>query len=376
MTAAPKIMTGAPNPAPDAIRVMLVDDSAVVRGMVSRWLSAEAGIAVVASCLNGKIAVDAVEKAQPDIIVLDIEMPEMDGLTALPLLLKRAPKARVLMASTLTIRNAEVSMRALSMGATDTIAKPSSVSTPDAGEAFRRELVAKIRGLGARRPRGSVSTTPVYGATPSTPAPAGPPKLRPIPVLKPKVLCIGSSTGGPQALNAVFAGLPAKLGVPILVTQHMPPTFTQILAKHLGGIANRPSCEAANGMPLEPDHIYVAPGDKHLLLRRDDAKVSCVLTMDPPEHFCRPAVDPMFRSAAKIYGKDVLGVVLTGMGADGRNGAQAIADAGGAIIVQDEATSVVWGMPGAVATANLASGIFPLNSIAGEVRKIFSGLAS
>lgn len=375
MSVAPKIMTGAPNPAPDAIRVMLVDDSAVVRGMVARWLGTEAGIAVVASCLNGKIALDAVEKAQPDIIVLDIEMPEMDGLTALPLLLKRAPKARILMASTLTLRNAEVSLRALSMGATDTIAKPSSVSTADAGETFRRELISKIRGLGAAKPRLVGPGTAAAAAAAQTAQP-GPARLRPLPALKPRVLCIGSSTGGPQALNVLFAALPEKLGVPILLTQHMPPTFTQILAKHLGLTGRRPACEAQNGMVLEPDHLYVAPGDRHLTLRRDDARVLCVLTQDPPEHFCRPAVDPMFRSAAKVFGKDVLGVVLTGMGADGRNGAQAIADAGGATIVQDEATSVVWGMPGAVAQAGMASGVYPLNSIAGEIRKIFAGTAA
>jgi two-component system chemotaxis response regulator CheB len=296
----------------------------------------------------------------------------MDGLTALPLLLKRAPKARVLMASTLTVRNAEVSLRALSMGATDTIAKPSSVSTPDAGEAFRRELIAKVRGLGAVRRR-APATTAVGVQTSAAPVLSGPPKLRPLPALKPRVLCVGSSTGGPQALNVVFGALPARLGVPILLTQHMPPTFTQILAKHLGAVCGRPSCEAQTGMALEPDHLYVAPGDKHLLLRADGQKVVCVLSSDPPEHFCRPAVDPMFRSAAKAFGKDVLGVVLTGMGADGRGGAQAIADAGGATIVQDEATSVVWGMPGAVAQANLASGIYPLNSIAGEIRKLFAG---
>lgn len=368
-------MTGAPNPSSDAIRVMLVDDSAVVRGMVARWLGSEPGIAVVASCLNGKIAVESVEKAQPDIIVLDIEMPEMDGLTALPLLLKRAPKARVVMASTLTLRNAEVSLRALSMGATDTIAKPSSVATPDAGETFRRELISKIRGLGATRPK--TALTPSLAGPASTPSPVGPPKLRPFSTVRPRILCIGSSTGGPQALNVVFAALPAQLGVPILVTQHMPPTFTQILAKHLGGVCGRPSSEAQHGMALQPDHLYVAPGDRHLTLRRDDRGVAtCVLTQDPPEHFCRPAVDPMFRSAAKAFGRETLGVVLTGMGADGRNGAQAIAAAGGATIVQDEATSIVWGMPGAVAQAGMASGIYPLNSIAGEIRKIFSGQSS
>jgi two-component system, chemotaxis family, protein-glutamate methylesterase/glutaminase len=370
MSAAPKPMTGAPNPAPDAIRVMLVDDSAVVRGMVTRWLGAEAGISIVASCLNGKIALDIVEKAQPDIIILDIEMPEMDGLTALPHLVKRAPQARVIMASTLTLRNAEVTMRALSMGATDTIAKPSSVSTPDAGEAFRRELVLKIRGLCAKR---SIAARPVPLATVAAPVPAAKAVLRPFSKVRPTILCIGSSTGGPQALNAVFAAMPAKLGVPIIVTQHMPPTFTQILAKHLGATANRPSCEAATGMVLAPDHIYVAPGDKHLLLRRDEGRVVCVLTNDPPENFCRPAVDPMFRSAAKVYGAEAFCVVLTGMGADGRNGAQAIADAGGATIAQDEATSVVWGMPGAVTQAGLASGVYPLNSIAGEIRKVFLG---
>jgi two-component system chemotaxis response regulator CheB len=373
MSAIPKPMTGAPNPAPGDIRVMLVDDSAVVRGMVSRWLATEPGIGIVASCLNGKIALDTIDKAQPDIVILDIEMPEMDGLTALPQIVKRAPNARVIMASTLTLRNAEVTMRALAMGATDTIAKPSSVSTPDAGEAFRRELVLKIRGLGARRTSLSPLAAAPPGFAPAAPAAGGPIKLRPYSKVRPGILCIGSSTGGPQALNAVFAALPSRLGVPIVVTQHMPPTFTQILAKHLGAASNRPACEAANGMALAPDHVYVAPGDKHLLLRREEARTVCVLTNDPPENFCRPAVDPMFRSAARAFGAETFCVVLTGMGADGRNGAQAVADAGGATIVQDEATSVVWGMPGAVAQAGMASGVFPLNSIAGEIRKAFLG---
>lgn len=369
MSLAPKIQTGSANPAADVIRVMLVDDSAVVRGMVTRWLSAEPGIAIVASSMNGKIALDSVDKAQPDIIILDIEMPEMDGLTALPLLVKRCPRARVIMASTLTLRNAEVSMRALSMGATDTIAKPSSVSTPDAGEAFRRELLTKIFGL--------ARTRPAVRAVPDVSQPqvacAGPLRLRPFSTVKPRILCIGSSTGGPQALNTVISGITGKLGVPILLTQHMPPMFTQILAKHLGQIGGRPACEAQTGMMLQADQLYVAPGDSHLLLRQEGSKTVCVLTKDPPENFCRPAVDPMFRSAAKIFGRETFGVVLTGMGADGRNGAQAIADAGGTTIVQDEQTSVVWGMPGAVAQAGLASGVYPINSIAGQIRKVISG---
>jgi two-component system chemotaxis response regulator CheB len=368
---AAKAVNAAPDPASAPIRVMLVDDSAVVRGMTSRWLGAEPGIAVVASCVHGRAAVEAVDKAQPDIIVLDIEMPEMDGLAALPLLTKRAPNARIVMASTLTVRNAEITLRALSLGATDAIAKPSSVASPDAGEAFRRELITKIRGLAPASSRAVAGRSAEAGRAPGPAAV----RLRSFSAASPRVLCVGSSTGGPQALNTVLAALPAEFRAPILLTQHMPPTFTAILAQHLGRLTGRPSAEAATGMAIEPGHIYVAPGDRHLTLKRDGQAVTAVLSADPPEHFCRPAVDPMLRSAAAVYGRDVLAVILTGMGADGRNGAQAVAAAGGATIVQDEASSVVWGMPGAVAQAGLASGVYPLGAIAGEIRKQFLGSA-
>ncbi|HAH10254.1 MAG TPA: chemotaxis response regulator protein-glutamate methylesterase [Alphaproteobacteria bacterium] len=352
---------------------MLVDDSAVVRGMVARWLSSEAGIVIAASCMNGKIAVGAVERAQPDVIVLDIEMPEMDGLTALPLLLAKAPAAKIIMASTLTLASAEVSLRALTMGATDTIGKPSSVAAADAGEQYRRELIQKIRALGQpKQVSHSVSAVAGKEHGPSGPS-TGSRVLRPISAVRPKVLCIGSSTGGPQALNALFEALPRKIGLPILVTQHMPPKFTTILAEHLGRAAQRPSQEARDGAVLQPDHIYVAPGDKHLLVQRKGADGVAQLNAGPPENYCRPAVDPMFRSAAAVYGAATLGVVLTGMGHDGRNGAQAIAAAAGTVIVQDEASSIVWGMPGAVAQAGLASGIYPLKALAGEAAKIISG---
>jgi two-component system chemotaxis response regulator CheB len=365
------IAAAKPNsPAPktaNPIQIMIVDDSAVVRGMISRWVDAEPDIQISASCMNGRIAVDAVERVKPQVIVLDIEMPEMDGLTALPLLLKRCPSTKVIIASTLSLRNAEISLKALALGATETVAKPSSVAVPDAGDAFRRELFAKIRVLGGQSGFAKSSAKDGVGAGTARIT------LRAASTARPKILCIGSSTGGPQALNKVFDGLKGQLGVPILVTQHMPPTFTAILAQHLARAADRKAVEAENGQTLENDVVYVAPGDKHLTIVRNGARFVVKLTDDPPENFCRPAVDPMLRSAAAAFGMETLAVILTGMGSDGRNGARAIADTGGTTIVQDEATSVVWGMPGAVAQAGLASKIFPLSLAAREILSFFPG---
>jgi len=358
----------------DRIRVMVVDDSAVIRGVLSRTLESDPEIAVVHSVGNGQLAVAAVQRMPVDIIVLDIEMPVMDGLTALPKLLAAAPHARVLIASTLTQKNAEVSLKAMQAGAADYVPKPSSTQITGASE-FKRELLAKVKALGRRRGR-------IVGARPAAqPGPAaaprplaglhsGPIALRQPSTTPPQVIAIGSSTGGPQALFKMVAELPASLRQPILITQHMPPTFTTILAEHIGKLAKRQVAEGKDGEPVQPGRIYVAPGDYHMVVDASGGQKTIRLNKEPPENFCRPAVDPMFRSVARVYGSAVLSIVLTGMGTDGAKGGQAVVAAGGTVLAQDEATSVVWGMPGAAAAAGICSAVLPLPEIAPYVARL------
>ncbi|MER2607076.1 MAG: chemotaxis response regulator protein-glutamate methylesterase [Siculibacillus sp.] len=376
----------------DPIRVMVVDDSVVVRGLIGRWLDEDPAIAVVASHRNGKLAVDDVTRSNPDVVVLDVEMPEMDGLTALPLLLQKKPNLVVVMASTLTRRNAEVSLKCLSLGAADYIPKPESNSGVTTSADFRNEVIQKIKTLGQRvlLRAGRQMPARAFTASPSTPAPtpAAParptamptmrgtpaPSLRPWSSLQPKVLLIGSSTGGPQALTRLFAEIgPAIVNVPVLVTQHMPATFTAILAEHITKAAGRRAAEGVNGEPLMPGRIYVAPGGKHMVIGKQGMD-TCVLLNDlPPVNFCKPAVDPLFDSAVPIFGASILACVLTGMGHDGAAGSTRIANAGGSVIAQDEESSVVWGMPGAVAQAGAAAEILPLNQIGAKISRILGG---
>jgi two-component system chemotaxis response regulator CheB len=342
------------------IRVMIVDDAVAIRGMLSRWIASDPGLSVVATASNGRSALDQIKTVDPDVVILDIEMPEMDGITALPLLLKASPRTKIIMASTLTRRNAEISIKALSLGAADYVPKPSS--STEAGEAFRRDLCAKIVALGGRRRPVAVRTQAAGEAI----------TLRKASVVKPQIVAIGASTGGPQALSEVVTALAPQLNLPVLITQHMPATFTAILAETLSRHSGLTCTEAAEGMTLEAGHVYVAPGDYHMLLKGRGGPIT--LTQTPPENFCRPAVDPMFRSVAAAYGAATLAVVLTGMGSDGREGSRAIAAANGTVLVQDEATSVVWGMPAAVAHAGMASAVLPLRAVAPEMRKLM-GLA-
>jgi two-component system, chemotaxis family, protein-glutamate methylesterase/glutaminase len=353
----------APVKSVSAIRVMVADDSAVIRGIVSRWIDADKDMTVVAAAVNGQDAVDKAKTAKPDIIVLDIEMPVMDGISALPLLLKACPGAKIIMASTLTRRNAEISLKALSLGATDYVPKPTSVGGGEAAEEFRRELMSRITALGRTRyvsgkATGAASVSGGKGAALT---------LRKASMAMPQILAIGSSTGGPQALMQVVSAIAPQLNVPVLITQHMPATFTAILAESLTRSSGIPCVEGANGMKLEPGHVYLAPGDFHMTIKGKGGPIE--LSQSAPENFCRPAVDPMFRSIAAAYGPSTLGVVLTGMGADGREGARAIASVSGTTLAQDEATSVVWGMPAAVAQAGLASAVLPLASVGQEIRK-------
>ncbi|WP_209001879.1 protein-glutamate methylesterase/protein-glutamine glutaminase [Stappia albiluteola] len=385
--------------ATDKIRVMVVDDSVVIRGLLGRWVESDPALSLVASHRNGKLAVDDIERSNPDVVVLDIEMPEMDGLTALPLMLRKKRDLVVLMASTLTRRNAEVSLRALSLGAQDYIPKPETSSEVTTSLDFRRELIDKVKALGARhrgtrgpaggaRPmraetgagRTAVADAlgrPVQPAAPRVGAYGKPAALlttKPYSAVRPRVLAIGSSTGGPQALQQLMREIGTAIRqVPVVVTQHMPPTFTAILAEHLGKAALRPSKEAENGEILQPGNIYVAPGGRHLVVDKEGGQAIARLTDDAPVNFCKPAVDPLFDSVAKVFGSATLAVVLTGMGHDGAAGVKTISAGGGSIIAQDEATSVVWGMPGAAAQTGLCSDILPLAEIGPKIARILSG---
>jgi two-component system, chemotaxis family, protein-glutamate methylesterase/glutaminase len=368
-----------------AIRVMVVDDSVVVRGLVSRWIEEEPGLVLAASLRNGRDAIDQLDRAGPDVVILDIEMPELDGISALPLLLAKKRDLVVIMASTLTRRNAEVSLKALALGAADYIPKPETNRGVTTSETFRRDLMEKIRQLGARRKRRSPAPHghPVAGA-PAHPAPAlvpqrapesaPPAKLRAFAPTVPRVLVIGSSTGGPQALNTVVTNLRGLLPrVPVLITQHMPPTFTTILAEHLARAAGSQAHEGVDGEPILPGTIYVAPGGRHMqAVRRDNAAV-IALDDGPQVNYCKPAVDPLFRSAATVWGPSALALILTGMGSDGARGGAEIVAHGGSVIAQDEASSVVWGMPGAAAHAGICSAVLPLDQIASRIMRLFAG---
>jgi two-component system, chemotaxis family, protein-glutamate methylesterase/glutaminase len=285
-----------------------------------------------------------------DVLVLDIEMPVMDGMTALPLLLRADPGLKVIMASTLTTRGADIALRALRLGAADYIPKPSAVNGDDS---FRRELLEKVKGLARLRRR---VVLPVREAVRL--------HLRPAPIIPPRLLAVGSSTGGPQALFTLVQGLGRTLNVPVVLTQHMPATFTPILAGHIAKLGGLPCAEAKDGEPLCAGRIYLAPGNYHLLVNIARGTLTARLSSDPPENFCRPSVDPMLRSAAAACDGRVLVAMLTGMGQDGLAGTRRVIDAGGSAVAQDEATSVVWGMPGAVAQAGLCHAVLPLPRIA------------
>lgn len=369
------------SPTGGPIRVMVVDDSMVIRGLLTRSLETDPAIKVVVSAGNGKAALDSIAKNDVDVIVLDIEMPIMDGMTALPQLIAARPYVQVIMASTLTLKGASISMKALSMGAADYVPKPTSTSQINSAEDFKVDLIAKVKNWGAvaRRRRGSM---PAGAAVPAAAAATAPVprklysgaeiKLRQAGTARPECLVIGSSTGGPQALFKVFQMLGPVTHLPVFVTQHMPATFTTILAEHVAQASGMPAAEAKDGEPVVNGRIYVAPGDFHMTVMMENGRKVMRINKTPPENFCRPAVDPMLRSITKIYGNKILFCMLTGMGQDGLRGAQDLVANGGTVIAQDEATSVVWGMPGAVSTAGLCSAVLPLSDIGPYIRKFIS----
>jgi two-component system, chemotaxis family, protein-glutamate methylesterase/glutaminase len=369
------------------IRVLIVDDSVVIRRLVSDVLSGDPGIEVVGTAPNGKLALTKLAQLAPDLLTMDIEMPEMDGISAVRAMRASGSKLPVIMFSTLTERGASATLDALEAGASDYVTKPANVgSVAQSMEQVRAQLIPKIKAL---LPRGGTGTPGPVGIQRPL---AGQPGLagragaaapgaglagahragRTGPVETAarvkrdspyRLLAVGCSTGGPEALSRFLAGFPADLPVPVVVVQHMPPVFTRQFAGRLDRQHKVRVLEAAGGEVLEPGTVYIAPGDFHLELVARGAAVVTRLQQGPPENFCRPAVDVLFRSAATVFGGDVLGVVLTGMGADGRRGSEQLVARGSSVVVQDEATSVVWGMPGAVAGAGLAEEVLALDDL-------------
>lgn len=347
------------------IRVLVVDDAVVIRRLVSDCLAADAHIEVVGTAANGQIGLAKIAQLSPDLVTLDVEMPVLDGIKTLVALRKTYPRLPVIMFSTLTERGASATLDALALGANDYVTKPANVGSVSTGmQRIREELIPKIKALCGREETAAFAA-PVRAfqeaVTPLTPEPAGAAGV--------DLLAIGVSTGGPKALATLLPGLTRNFPVPILIVQHMPPLFTRMLAERLAAVSGFPVREGENGAPLVPGDVWVAPGGLHMELARAGASVRLRTQEGPPENSCRPSVDVLFRSVALLYGSRVLGVVLTGMGQDGLRGCERIREAGGQVLVQDEASSVVWGMPGAVSQAGLANRVLPLSQLAFEINR-------
>jgi two-component system, chemotaxis family, protein-glutamate methylesterase/glutaminase len=334
------------------IRVLIVDDSAVVRRMLGDVLASDPELVVAGSASSGQQVLERIADLKPDLVTLDVEMPGMNGIATLVEIRKVSPRLPVIMFSSLTGPAAAATVEALARGASDYVTKPTSFQ--NGFEVVRNELLPKIKAL-CKLP------------TPSTPAPPlAIPTRSPLPA-RVDILAIGSSTGGPNALVKLIPELPADFCVPIVVVQHMPPMFTNLLSIRLDGLSKLKVQEARDGEKLERGHVRIAPGDYHMVVSREGRDARIGLNKNAPENSCRPAVDSLFRSLALSFGPHVLAVVLTGMGCDGTRGADAIRQAGGSVIVQDETSSVVWGMPGSIVGAGLANKICPLDGIASEV---------
>jgi len=341
------------------IRILIVDDSVVSRRLLSDLLSGDPALEVVATAGDGRIALAKIPQLNPDLITLDVEMPVMDGLETLRAIRKLYAKLPVIMFSTLTERGAAATLDALSLGASDYVTKPSNTGSPAVAiERIRAELIPKIKALcGGRVP---LNFSPLSGFRPAAKV-----RLRFNPRID--IVAIGTSTGGPNALSTLIPQFPADFPVPIVIVQHMPPLFTRLLAERLNAVGQLEVKEGRAGQKLQRGQIWIAPGDYHMTVVRQGTEFLLGINRDPQENSCRPAVDVLFRSVAQTYGGNVLAVVLTGMGADGTRGSADIREAGGEVIAQDEASSVVWGMPGSVVAANLADRVCPLAGIVPEV---------
>ncbi len=352
------------------LRVLIVDDSIVVRRILRSVFDDSPDMEVVGYAPNGKLALARIPQVNPDVLTLDVEMPDMDGFETLKRLRVDYPRLPVIMFSTLTSRGATATLEALTLGASDYVAKPSNVGSVTEGLVrLRDELLPKIRQICNSVPRAAspeARPRPFVARRSSVIVPARPQGAEPAVV---QVVAIGCSTGGPNALNAIFADLPKDFPVPILITQHMPKLFTQLLAERLDAISPLSVVEAKPDLALAPGKVFIAPGEKHLIVRELNGSTLTVIDESPAENYCRPSVDPMLRSLSARYGRGVLAVILTGMGQDGFAGCEVVRAAGGQVLAQDEATSVVWGMPGVVAEAGLADAILPLGRVAHEIMK-------
>ena len=355
------------------LRVLIVDDSVVIRRLVSDIIIGDPELEVAGVAPNGRIALDRIPQVNPDIITLDVEMPEMDGLETLKELRKTYPRLPVIMFSTVTQRGATATIDALSLGASDYVTKPANVGKVEEGIArVRDDLIPKIKALCGRavkivaKPINSPVTRPVL--VPRAPVRA--------PAARVEIVAIGTSTGGPNALADLLPELPETFPVPVVIVQHMPPVFTKLLADRLAAKSSLAIVEACANEELRPGKIWIAPGNYHMGVEKSANGARIKLNQEPPENSCRPAVDALFRSVVQVYGAATLGVILTGMGQDGLRGCEYIREGGGQILIQDEASSVVWGMPGFVARAGLADRELPLQQIAPEiVRRAWEGRA-
>ena len=355
-------------PPGNRIRVLVVDDSVVIRRLVTHALSEDPALEVVGAASNGVIALERIAQLTPDAITLDVEMPEMDGLALLRRIKDSPARPRVIMFSTLTERGAALTLEALALGADDYVAKAANVGSLDRSMAsLRTELIPKIRQFFLLAPDSQPAPPPVAARTQPVSLPAAHAAQRP------RVLAIGVSTGGPTALNAIIPQLPADFPLPVLIVQHMPPLFTRFLAERLQAATELRVEEAAEGAPVERGKVLIAPGDYHMRVSHNGDGAVIKLDQSPPENSCRPAVDVLFRSVGEIYGGSAVSAVLTGMGQDGLRGAEVLRARGAYVIAQDEATSVVWGMPGAVVAAGLANCVVPLDAIVPEILRQIGG---
>jgi len=361
----------------ERIRVLVVDDSVVIRRLVTHALEQDPALEVVGVASNGAIALQRIPQFNPDVLTLDIEMPEMDGLEMLRRVRRDYPHLRVIMFSTLTERGAAITLEALTLGADDYVAKVSNEGSLDRSMTrLREELVPKIKqffhlpGQGRVPAAGRVDTRPEptdIPVAPSRAAPGFPSAALQGAVARPRVVVIGISTGGPTALSAILPDLPAAFPLPVLVVQHMPPLFTRLLAERLHASCRLSVQEASQGDPVDAGKILIAPGDFHLKVASDGKGVRACLDQSPPQNSCRPAVDVLFASIGEVYGGAAIAVIMTGMGQDGLRGAGILKAQGASILAQDEASSVVWGMPGAVVGAGLADRVLPLDQVVPEI---------
>ena len=363
------------------ITVMLVDDSSVIRNVIASILKTAPCIEIVASVSNGENAITMAKNKQPNVVILDIEMPVMDGITALPEILKSAPDTKVVMCSSLTAKGADITMKAMALGAVECLVKPTSSEIRGADSPFKATLLNIVKSLA---PKGVDPCAPVDGGEVAPATTSASPSAALFGANankdfilksdvgsykgKPSILAIGSSTGGPKALFQVLKDIEA-LDVPIVITQHMPATFTKILAEHIAQQTGLSAFEGADGMVVEAGKVYVAPGDRHMTFEERGSQLVIKLDNGPQENFCKPAVDPMMRSLNEIYGNKTLCVILTGMGHDGLNGCEILVENGARLVAQDEETSVVWGMPGAVAMAGICSAVLPVSELGQWVRR-------